>query len=395
MSPSLASAPALIVADEVALGVAIAGGAVLLVLALGWWSSHRELTGRSRDPARHLLDALPEAVMEVDSTGRILVVNRSACALLGREVDDLVGVDADTVLVDADQGVLADWLAMDVTSSDGGEIEHVALEARVERPDGAHVEVAITVHHGADDTLLLRWTDRARGVEEREALDQARHRFQQAFQSAPTGMALVRLDDGRIVDANQSLADMLERSVVDLVGRTLREFTHPDDVRQAQPHRARLELGLVDSYRLDQRFRRRDNSWVWARTRVSVSEDDGVLLAINHIEDVTEQRRTAEQLQHAARHDELTRLPNRAYLMSILEQRLAGAQPSAVGILFIDLDHFKVVNDSLGHVIGDELLQEVSRRLQTAVREGDVLARFGGDEFVVVLDGRGRAVDAA
>ena len=395
MSPSLASAPALIVADEVALGVAIAGGAVLSVLALGWWSSHRELTGRSRDPARHLLDALPEAVMEVDSTGRILVVNRSACALLGREADDLVGVDADTVLVDADQGVLADWLAMDVTSSDGGEIEHVALEARVERPDGAHVEVAITVHHGADDTLLLRWTDRARGVEEREALDQARHRFQQAFQSAPTGMALVRLDDGRIVDANQSLADMLERSVVDLVGRTLREFTHPDDVRQAQPHRARLELGLVDSYRLDQRFRRRDNSWVWARTRVSVSEDDGVLLAINHIEDVTEQRRTAEQLQHAARHDELTRLPNRAYLMSILEQRLAGAQPSAVGILFIDLDHFKVVNDSLGHVIGDELLQEVSRRLQTAVREGDVLARFGGDEFVVVLDGRGRAVDAA
>ena len=238
---------------------------------------------------------------------------------------------------------------------------------------------------------------RLRDVSEREqqsrALDQARRRFQQAFQSAPTGMALVRLDDGRIVDANQSLAEMLRRDVDDLVGCTLREFTHPDDVRAAQPHRARLELGIVDSYRIDQRYRRRDGEYVWARTRVSSTEDDGVMLAITHIEDVTEQRRAAEQLRYAARHDELTGLPNRSYLMHLLHDRLATAEIDEVAVLFVDLDHFKTINDSLGHEVGDQLLQVVSERLRSVLRERDVLARFGGDEFIVVM--KGEPIDVA
>ena len=129
------------------------------------------------------------------------------------------------------------------------------------------------------------------------ALEQARRRFQQAFHSAPTGMALVRLDDSTILDANRSLADMLAIPVDQLVGRSIREITHPDDLRAAASYRARLELGIADTYLLDQRYLRSDGEFVWARTRVAVTEDEGVSLAITHIEDVTEQRRTAEQLQ--------------------------------------------------------------------------------------------------
>ena len=132
------------------------------------------------------------------------------------------------------------------------------------------------------------------------------------------------------------------------------------------------------------------------RTRVSVTEDDGVMLAITHIEDVTEQRRTAEQLTHAAHHDELTGLPNRSFLMHLLTTA-RGATRRRIAVLFLDLDHFKVVNDSLGHAAGDELLREVADRLRAVVRDDDVLARFGGDEFVVVLDGagHGRPIDVA
>ena len=262
----------------------------------------------------------------------------------------------------------------------GGATRRVVVEASFHLPRHSPV-------FDQERRLVVRLRDVSEREQQSRALDQARRRFHQAFQSAPTGMALVRLDDGRIVDANQSLAEMLRRDVDELVGCTLREFTHPDDVRAAQPHRARLELGIVDSFRIDQRYRRRDGEFIWARTRVSTTEDDGVMLAITHIEDVTEQRRAAEQLRYAARHDELTGLPNRAFLMHMLEDRLATSEIDAVAVLFVDLDQFKVVNDSLGHEVGDQLIQVVSDRLRSVLREDDVLARFGGDEFIVVLTG--------
>ena len=230
-----------------------------------------------------------------------------------------------------------------------------------------------------------------RDVTEREdrvrALEQARRRFQQAFHSAPTGMALVRLDDSIILDANRSLADMLDRPVEDLVGRSIREITHPEDLRAAAAYRARLELGIADTYLLDQRYLRRDGEFVWARTRVAVTEDEGVSLAITHIEDVTEQRRTAERLQWAATHDDLTGLPNRTELLARVDAILRDAEVGDVSLLFIDLDNFKSVNDSLGHGIGDTLLTAMSVRLREVVGAEAVLARFGGDEFIVVLTG--------
>ena len=358
-------------------------------------------TSSSDDGARALLDDLDEAVLHLDDDGVVIVANRAVGDLLAISVDEIIGTTFDDWLVDADIGALDPWLGPLTADPDhpidGDGRPHVAVDVTLHAADGRRIGVGVLVRRRRDGAgpVLLRLVDRDRAADQRLALDQARHRFHQAFQSAPTGMALVRLDDGRIVDANQSLADMLDRTPTEMVGRTLRELTHPDDVRAAQSQRAQLELGVVDSYIVDQRYRRRDGNYITARTRVAVSEDDGVMLAINHIEDVTEQRRSAEQLTHAARHDELTGLANRSYLMQVLQQRLTGAQPGSVGLLFIDLDHFKVVNDSLGHALGDDLLRQVAGRLAGAVREGDLLARFGGDEFVVVLNGRGGPVDAA
>ncbi len=240
---------------------------------------------------------------------------------------------------------------------------------------------------GSTDGAIVRLVDLTEREGRGRALEQARRRFQQAFHSAPTGMALVRLDNSTIIDANRSLAEMLQRPVDDLVGRSIREITHPDDLKAAAVHRARLELGIADTYLLDQRYERSDGTYVWARTRVSVTEDDGVPLAITHIEDVTEQRRVAEQLRWAATHDDLTGLPNRAELLSRVDELLAEAPVGSVALLFIDLDNFKAVNDSLGHGIGDRLLTVLSERIRGAVGDGTLLARFGGDEFIVVLQG--------
>jgi diguanylate cyclase (GGDEF)-like protein/PAS domain S-box-containing protein len=386
-------------ADEM---VIVIGVVAVIALAMSMWNLRRQdermrrrvgAVEAAESEVRRLLDELPEAVLLVDADGVVLSTNAAALAMFDLARREFV----DTHLVDQASGEDQARLAAAIQRSfSGADVEPLQILMNATRHRKVVVEATFHMprHHIEEERrLVVRLRDVSEREQQSRALDQARRRFQQAFQSAPTGMALVRLDDGRIVDANQSLAEMLRRDVDELVGCTLREFTHPDDVRAAQPHRARLELGIVDSFRIDQRYRRRDGEYVWARTRVSSTEDDGVMLAINHIEDVTEQRRAAEQLRYAARHDELTGLPNRSYLMHLLHDRLATAEVDEVAVLFVDLDHFKTINDSLGHEIGDQLLQVVSERLRSALREGDVLARFGGDEFIIVM--RGEPIDVA
>ena len=356
---------------------------------------------RTQSEIRRLLDDLPDAVMGLNARGVIESANQRAALLTGRTIEELVGRAFLGMVGDTDRDTVTKrWnfeeqllgteteIPSDVTGPIGN---HVLFELVDAVGDPHLVEASLHRPSVADRggtaglvVLLRDVTDRARTT---VALEQARRRFQQAFHSAPTGMALVRLDDSRIVDANQSLADMLDRPLESLLGMGIREITHPDDLRAAATQRARLELGIADTYLLEQRYIRSDGEFVWARTRVSVTEDEGVALAITHIEDVSEQRLAAEQLTHAATHDGLTELPNRTALVGRLDALLRLAKPGQVSVLFIDLDNFKVVNDSLGHGVGDELLREIARRLRKVMRDTDRLARFGGDEFVVFVDG--------
>jgi diguanylate cyclase (GGDEF)-like protein/PAS domain S-box-containing protein len=333
---------------------------------------------------RLLLDDLPEGVVPLDDDGAIKGANAKALELTGRPPGELAGRRLTDLVEDGRRREVAEWLSR---ARRGRATDPVSFP--LERADGSSTLVEATADRTRQDGagLIVRLRDVTEREERGRALEQARRRFQQAFHSAPTGMALVRLDDSTILDANRSLADMLAIPVGELVGRSIRDITHPDDLRAAATYRARLELGIADTYLLDQRYLRSDGQFVWARTRVAVTEDDGVSLAITHIEDVTEQRRTAERLQWAATHDDLTGLPNRTEMIRRVDELLTDARPGDVAVLFIDLDNFKAVNDSLGHGIGDVLLTAMSVRLRETVGPDAILARFGGDEFIVVVDG--------
>ncbi len=367
---------------------ALAGTAVIVT-----WLESRRITRHlnrtierlidTESELRLLLDDLPEAVVSLDDGGVVRGANAKAAELTGRPVSALTGRPFAT-LVEPARGIdLEAWLA---TGRSERPAEPVTFRLPHAGGQGATlVEAAVDRPRQTDGGVLVRMRDVTEREERVRALEQARRRFQQAFHSAPTGMALVRLDDSTILDANRSLAEMLARPVDQLVGRSIREITHPEDLRAAAAYRARLELGIADTYLMDQRYLRSDGEFVWARTRVAVTEDEGVSLAITHIEDVTEQRRTAEQLQWAATHDDLTGLPNRTELIHRVDAILTDAEQGKVAMLFIDLDNFKSVNDSLGHGIGDTLLTAMSVRLREVVGPEAELARFGGDEFIVVL----------
>ena len=183
-----------------------------------------------------------------------------------------------------------------------------------------------------------------------------------------------------------------------LVGRTPFEAIHPKDVAQMKAAFAALLHSNAPGAPVEFRYRHADGRWIWmeavGRNMLGCAEVDGVVLTSR---DIT-RRKTAElRLRHIAMHDVLTGLPNRLLLRDRLGHALAQARRDGelVGVMFIDLDRFKFVNDTFGHPTGDLLLKAVAERLRGAIREADTVARFGGDEFMVLLRALNQPAQAA
>lgn len=168
---------------------------------------------------------------------------------------------------------------------------------------------------------------------------------------------------------------------------TLRDRLHPDDVIDLQQALTRISHG-ADAQSIQTRFWHTDATWRWLElvVRASRTTEAGNGLVIN-VRDITASKRSQELLEHRAGHDELTGLPNRSLLVDRLSVALQQDTDEIVGLLFLDLDRFKNVNDTLGHGVGDQLLVAVARRLEGAIRDRDTVARLGGDEFVVLVSG--------
>jgi diguanylate cyclase (GGDEF)-like protein/PAS domain S-box-containing protein len=222
-------------------------------------------------------------------------------------------------------------------------------------------------------------------------LRQAERQFSTAFEHASIGMALTDADL-TIVQANRALGVLLGEPAGHLQGRALDAAVDP--LERVTLRRALRGLTQqAPSTRLEVRLRRPDGGLRWGHVSASLLEgQSGVAPRIVvQVENITDRKRSEAMLSHAAAHDALTDLPNRTLLISQLEAALAHGEQ--VGVLFLDLDRFKVVNDGLGHAAGDQLLVQVAHRLREVMRPEDVVARQGGDEFVVLC--RGADADVA
>ena len=221
------------------------------------------------------------------------------------------------------------------------------------------------------------------------ALLESEEHFRNAFDHA-AGMALVT-PDGRWLQVNKSLCDILGYSEEELLAGDYQSITHRDDLSRGLLHVYELLQGKIPASHSEKRYVHKDGREIWVLESLSVvrSADNTPKHLIFQIQDITERKRAEQQVRHAAFHDALTNLPNRAMLADRLSLDLARAKRNQnyhFAVLFLDLDRFKIVNDSLGHTMGDQLLVELSQRLESCLRKNDTAARLGGDEFALILD---------
>jgi diguanylate cyclase (GGDEF)-like protein/PAS domain S-box-containing protein len=233
-------------------------------------------------------------------------------------------------------------------------------------------------------------SDDAQGAGRGAGIKEDSERFRSAFDHAAIGMALVSTE-GRWLQVNRSLCAILGYSERELMGMDFLTITNPDDMGAALAHFEQLVKGKVPTFQMEKRYVHKQGHEVWVLWSVSLARNthtDSSHL-IFQIQDITNRKSAEQQLHHDAFHDVLTGLPNRALFMDHLNLAIARAQrreDQMFAVLYLDLDRFKVINDSLGHMIGDQLLVESARRLERCLRPGDTVARLGGDEFTILVD---------
>lgn len=226
--------------------------------------------------------------------------------------------------------------------------------------------------------------------EAEEALKKSEEQFRLTFEMAPIGMAISTLK-GRFQRVNQALCDALRYTQKELLELSFAEISHPEDLQIHRSLEQQLIKGKESDFQIEKRFIAKDGRIVDTLLKVLIvlDADDRPLHFNNQIVDITERKYMEQQLLHDALHDALTGLPNRALFMNRLEQQLKKSQNQKdylFAVLFLDLDRFKVVNDSVGHLVGDKLLIEIGRRLEGSIAPTDTVARLGGDEFTILLE---------
>lgn len=273
------------------------------------------------------------------------------------------------------------------------------VEYRIQCRDGEIKwvwERGVGIHDEAGNVITLEGF--VENVTERklstQALQQAERSFRSIFENATEGIFQTS-PDGRYLNVNPALAAIYGFSSGAELIASIGDIQHQiytDPSRRAEFMRLMRETGVVTNFVSE--IRRKDGAHIWISENARAAQDEAgnLLFYEGTVEDVTETKLNQEKLEHLANHDPVTGLPNRLLMNDRLRQMMLSAQRSnsIVAVALVDLDHFKLINDTFGHNRGDQLLQTMSHRMLACVREADTVVRLGGDEFVLLLSGAGR-----
>lgn len=355
----------------------------------------------ARDLFAGVLHAASEqAIVGTDPQGRITVFNNGAERLLGWTEAEMLGSTPMAFHDHAEVSSRASELGIPV----GFEVfVHNVTPERAEvrewtfiRRDGSHVTVSLAVSQitntdGSCGGYIGVATDITQQKAAKQALAESEERFRLAFDTAPMGMFMFELaphGDGRITRCNQAMADFLGRSPAEVLEIAVAELVEDRYASGSAGLGPLLAMHAGQQYEAETAFRRADGATVWGSISASIIASGGAgPYGMCLVEDVTGRKRAEAELQYLATHDQLTGLANRSLFMERVEHVLAASQqvgPGRAGLIFLDLDGFKVINDTWGHSEGDNVLKTVAERIVASIRPGDTAARLGGDEFVVL-----------
>jgi diguanylate cyclase (GGDEF)-like protein/PAS domain S-box-containing protein len=333
--------------------------------------------GQHERDMRSLLAAAPEPTLVLEENGLILFHNQHALDLLGVQAGELVGTPLTAWLAEAPHGAVP---------------AHGGMRAR--RRDGSIFPVELRLgsmpgEHGGRSVVSLRDLSAQHALE--EAARAAREQAQATLDSISDALVVCDLA-GTITAFNPAAAELTGWARDEAVGRRLEEVVSLVEPARGMPQpsvlREVLRTGRPMRLEGERELVRRDGTQRPIEESASplYDRDRRAVGAVLMFHDVTHVREHAQALSHMAQHDHLTGLPNRVLFQDRLTQALATVGQGGKGaVLYMDLDKFKPINDTLGHPVGDKVLQEVARRLRECVRADDTVSRQGGDEFVLLL----------
>lgn len=335
-----------------------------------------------------VMDASADMTLVVADDETVVFAGGDALGHLQDPARSLIGMRIRDLFHPSDLGVIRDaWSALDEGCASPQ--VRVRLRHSTSSTEPLWIDfdvVSSTLNHpdlGGSILMNVRKSRTARG--QLDPLVSAHSSFQQVFQRSPIGMALTTVE-GKYVMVNKAMCDLLGTTEELLLRLSVLETTHVDDLRRTVDAAVALLDGVTVSFSIEKRFVAPDGLPVWTRATTTIlrSDDGTPLHFLTQVEDIEERRQLIEELRVSALRDPLTGLANRAGLSEFLGSL---HDDETVGVIALDLDRFKVVNDTLGHSVGDEVLRVVADRIRASIRGEDHAARTGGDEFVVICAG--------
>jgi diguanylate cyclase (GGDEF)-like protein/PAS domain S-box-containing protein len=363
------------------------GGVIVSVRDITFRREAEAAMRRSEEDYRRIVELANEGIWTVDVAGKTTFVNRRMTEMLGYASDEMIGHNMIEFMGESKQ-VIGDRYIEEHPR--GAVVDH---DIKFVRHDGSPLWVTLTttplIEDGQYAGAFAMVSDvTARRAAER-ALSVAKERFQVAFDNAIIGMTLLDLG-GHILEVNPAFCQMMGLRETELLGTRIADLTEAMAGVQFDQEIADFANGRIDHILTERQLVGAAGRSVWAQIGVARAEGDAGVepYLIFQAEDISARKRSEATLLHQTLHDPLTGLGNRTLLRDRMSQALARRERrgGTIALLFIDVDRFKRINDSLGHDVGDELLLEVAKRIKSAVRPGDSVIRLGGDEFVVLAE---------